>query len=161
MISQQELSNIKNKFSKHMSYSDVIEICNGTLDVELAIYIFHNAYHRLPNNKEELNDSFLSAMISAIKKDCQQNLDQYLSRKHHVKTKPNFLLKSLSNKSQLGSIKEISIKFGLSIAYIRELKKDNILEICYEIFNNVDISATSSVFKYNESDVFDLYSLKK
>lgn len=158
MITQSEFSEIKNKFSKNMSYFDVIELCKGNLDIELSIFIFEGLFQRLPENKEELNITIIIEMANRIKVDFQKNLDDYLSKKY--KKQPQFLIKQLSKKSDLGSIKDIANKFGLSISYIRELKKDNILDICYQIFNDVTVSSDIA-FKHCSSNVFDLNSLKK
>lgn len=157
MITQSEFLAIKNKFSQNMSYFDVIELCKGNLDLELSIFIFEDLFQRLPENKEELNNSLIIEMANRITSECQKNLDDYLTKKH--KTKPQFILKGISKQSELGSIKEIANKFGLSISYIRELKKDNILDVCYQIFNDVIISS-DIVFQYSENEIFDLKSLK-
>ncbi len=157
MITQSEFSVIKNKFTKNISYFEVIELCKGNIDIELSIFIFEDLFQRLPENKEELNIPIVIEMLNRIKVDFQKNLDDYLSKKH--KKQPQFLIKQLSKKSELGSIKDIANKFGLSISYIRELKKDNILDICYQIFNDVTISS-DIVFTHSKSEIFDLNYLK-
>lgn len=165
MITHEHFQQILNIFKRPTTLDFAIQIYTGKLDKELYVYAFFSEHKRLPENLDEFDNKPIQRIVQIIKEDFRNKVDTYLAGK--LKDKVNkhtfsndFLLKSISKESELGSIKDIATKLSLSISYIRSLKKDNILEVCYEIFDRIS-NKHSSVFSFEESNLFDVTNLLK
>lgn len=112
-------------------------ILSGELDEVLSCGIFYSLLERTPEEHETIDTTIVINKLKEFKlkiiakKDLEEKQRQYNKeieeKKRQEKIKQDVFDKFIeqNSTSSIGTIKEISIETGLSISYLRKLKKEN------------------------------------